>query len=161
MKGDQVVLEHLNRALRHELTASSQFWLHYRLMHHWGFGKVAGKWREEAIEEMEHADRLIERIVFLEGRPNLQDLDPLVIGETPREVFDCDLRAEYAARTLYRVAREVARKADDQVTKLLFDKLLTDEEKHIDFLETQIDLHEAIGAERYGLLNAEPAEEAE
>ncbi len=161
MKGDPTVVEHLNRALRHELTASSQFWLHYRLMHHWGFGKLAAKWRKEAIEEMEHADRLIERIIFLEGRPNLQDLDPLMIGETPREVLDCDLRAEYAARTRYRAAREVARTADDQVTKLLVDELLADEERHIDFLETQIDLHEAIGAERFGHLNAEPADEAD
>jgi len=161
MRGDATIIEHLNRALRHELTASSQFWLHYRLLHHWGFGKLAEKWREEAIEEMEHADRLIERIIFLEGHPNLQVLDPLVIGETPREVLDCDLRAEYAARTIYRAAREVARQADDQVTKLLFDQLLEDEEQHIDFLETQIDLHESIGAERYGQLNAEPAEEAE
>lgn len=161
MKGDPAVLDHLNRALRHELTASSQLWLHYRLMHHWGMGKPAGKWRDEAIEEMEHADRLIERIVFLEGRPNLQDLDPLVIGETPREVLDCDLRLEYGARTLYRAGREIARKADDPVTKRLCDNLLADEEKRIDFLETQIDLHEAIGAERFGLLNAEPAEEAD
>ena len=119
------------------------------------------KWREEAIEEMEHADRLIERIIFLEGRPNLQDLDPLVIGETPREVLDCDLRAEYAARALYRAAREAALQADDQVTKILFEELMQDEEKHIDFLETQIDLHEAIGAEEYGQLNALPAQEAE
>jgi bacterioferritin len=161
VKGDPVVLEQLNRALRHELTASSQFWLHYRLLHHWGFGKLAAKWRKEAIEEMEHADCLIERIVFLEGHPNLQELDPLVIGETPREVLDCDLRAEYGARTIYRAAREVARQAGDQVSKLLIDRLLEDEEAHIDFLETQIDLHEAIGAERYGLLNADPAEEAD
>ena len=161
MRGDPTVVEHLNRALRHELTASSQFWLHYRLLRHWGLGGLASKWRDEAIQEMEHADRLIRRIVFLEGRPNLQDLDPLVIGETPREVLDCDLRAEYAARTLYRAAREVARKADDHVTKLLFDELLADEESHIDFLETQIDLHEAIGDGRYGLLNAESAERAD
>jgi len=161
MKGDVTVLDYLNRALRHELTASSQFWLHYRLLHNWGFGRLAKKWREESIEEMVHADRLIERIIFLEGHPNLQELDPLVIGETAREVLDCDLRAEYAARTLYRAAREVARQADDHVTKLLFDQLLEDEEKHIDFLETQIDLHEAIGAEQDGQLNALSAEEAE
>lgn len=161
MKGNPDVIDQLNRALRHELTASSQFWLHYRLLHHWGFGELAHKWRHEAIEEMEHADRLIERIVVLEGRPNLQDLDPLVIGETPREVLDCDLRSEYGARSLYRNAREVARRAGDEVTKLLFDRLLEDEETHIDFLESQIDLHETIGAERYGQLSAEPASEVE
>ena len=160
MKGDAAVLDQLNRALRHELTASSQFWLHYRLLHNWGFGPMAKKWRHEAIEAMEHADRLIERIIFLEGHPNLQELDAMLIGETPREVLDCDLRAKYVARTLYRAAREVARQADDQVTKLLFDDLLEDEEHHMDFLETQIDLHEALGAAGYGQLNALPASEA-
>lgn len=160
MKGDAAVLDQLNRTLRHELSASSQFWLHYRLLHNWGFGRLAKKWRHEAIEEMEHADRLIERIIFLDGRPNLQDLDAMVIGETPREILDCDLRAEYVARTLYRSAREVARQADDHVTKLLFDDLLEDEERHIDFLESQIDLHEALGAAAYGQLNAPPASEA-
>jgi bacterioferritin len=161
VKGDLLVVEHLNRALRHELTASSQFWLHYRLLRHWGLGGLASKWRDEAIQEMEHADRLIRRIVFLEGRPNLQDLDPLVIGETPREVLDCDLRAEYAARTLYRACREATSNAGDHVTKLLLDEVLAEEESRIDFLETQIDLHEAIGPERYGVLNAEPAEDAD
>ena len=110
---------------------------------------------------MEHADKLIGRIIFLEGRPNLQELDAMLIGETPREVLDCDLRAKYLARTLYRAAREVARQADDQVTKLLFDDLLEHEESHMDFLETQIDLHEALGAASYGQLNALPADEAE
>jgi bacterioferritin len=98
--------------------------------------------------------------VFLEGHPNLQDLDPLVIGETAREVLDCDLRAEYAARSIYRAARAAADAGGDQVSKLLFDRLLRDEEKHIDFLEAQIDLHEAIGPARFGQLNAAPAEEA-
>jgi len=161
MKGDAAVLDQLTRALRHELTASSQFWLHYRLLDNWGFGPLAKTWRHEAIEAMEHADKLIGRIIFLEGRPNLQELDAMLIGETPREVLDCDLRAKYLARTLYRAAREVARQADDQVTKLLFDDLLEHEESHMDFLETQIDLHEALGAASYGQLNALPADEAE
>jgi bacterioferritin len=160
MKGDAAVLDQLTRALRHELTASSQFWLHYRLLHNWGFGRLAKKWRHEAIGAMEHADSLIERIIFLEGRPNLQELDAMLIGETPREVLDCDLRAQYLARTLYRAAREVARQADDQVTKLLFDGFLEDEEHHMDFLETQIDLHELLGAAGYGRLNAVPSEDA-
>jgi bacterioferritin len=157
MKGDAAVLDQLNRTLRHELSTSSQFWLHYRLLHNWGFERMAKTWRHQAIEEMEHADRLIERIIFLEGRPNLQDLDPMIIGETPREVLDCDLRAQYVARSLYRAARQIARQADDQVTKLLFDELLDDEEQYINFLESQIDLHEAIGAAEYGQLNAVPA----
>jgi bacterioferritin len=160
MKGDAAVLDQLTRALRHELTASSQFWLHYRLLHNWGFGRLAKKWRHEAIEAMEHADRLIQRIIFLEGHPNLQELDAMLIGETPGEVLDCDLRAKYLSRTLYRAAREVARQADDQVTKVLFDDLLEKEEHHMDFLESQIDLHEALGAEGYGQLNALPTNEA-
>lgn len=161
MKGDSTVLEHLNRVLRHELTASSQFWLHYRLLYNWGFGELAEKWREEAIVQMEHADRVITRIIFLEGQPNLQQLDPLIIGETPREVLDCDLRAEYAARTLYRAARKVAQKVNDQVSKLLIDELLGEEEQQIHFLETQIDLHETIGTELYGQLNAKFDRKAE
>ncbi len=159
MKGNEKVIEYLNKALRHELTAVNQFWLHYRLMDDWGLQKIADKWRAESIEEMEHADRLIVRIIFLEGHPNLQQLDPLIIGETPREVLDADLRAEYAARTLYREARDVARKADDYVSMNLFETLLKDEEGHIDFLETQIDLHDKIGAERYAQLNAKPADD--
>jgi bacterioferritin len=159
MKGDSTVLSYLNRALSHELTATSQFWLHYRLLANWGFGRMAAKWRKESIEEMVHADRLIERIIFLEGRPDLQHLDPLIIGETPREVLDCDLRVEYAARALYRAARDAAEAAGDYVSKVLLEELLADEEEDVDFLETEIDLYEKIGMENYGLLNAVPAEE--
>jgi bacterioferritin len=161
MKGDTAVLDHLNRALRHELTASSQFWLHYRLLENWGFGKMARTWRKESIEEMIHADQLIARIIFLEGRPDLQHVEPLIIGETPREVLDCDLRVEYAARALYRQARDAAEAADDHVTRILFEELIEAEEEHVDFLETELDLHDRIGAERYGLLNAASADQSE
>jgi bacterioferritin len=161
MRGDTTVFGYLNQALRHELTATSQFWLHYRLLENWGFGRMARKWRKDSIEEMVHADRLIERIIFLEGRPDLQQLDPLIIGETPREVLDCDLRVEYAARALYREARDAAEAAGDHVTKVLFEELLEEEEEHVDFLETEIDLHDEIGAVQYGLLNAAPADQAE
>lgn len=161
MKGDAKVIEYLNNALRHELTAVSQFWLHYRLMEDWGFGNMAEKWRSESIEEMEHADQLIERIIFLEGHPNLQQLDPLMIGDNVREVLDADLKAEYRARELYREARDVSMEASDYVTKDLFEDLMEAEESHIDFLETQIDLYEQIGGEQYGVLNAKPANEAD
>ena len=161
MKGDDKVIDYLNRALRHELTAVSQYWLHYRLQDDWGLKGMAKKSREESIEEMEHADKLIERIIFLEGHPNLQKLDPLRIGQTPRETLDCDLAAEHSARALYKEAREVCRDAGDYVTMKLFEDLMSDEESHIDFLETQIDLYERVGAENYAQLNAAPMNEAE
>ena len=161
MKGDTKVIEYLNAALRSELTAVSQYWLHYRLQEDWGYGKIAAKSRGESVEEMHHADKLIERIIFLEGHPNLQKLDPLRIGETLRETLDADLAAEHDARNLYIEAREHCEKVGDYVTKNLFEELIADEEGHIDYLETQIDLYEKLGEERYGLLNAQSADEAE
>jgi bacterioferritin len=159
VKGDPRVIGFLNDALRHELTAASQFWLHYRLLADWGFGAMADKWRDESIEEMEHADELIARIIFLDGAPNLQKLDPLMIGDTVREVLDADLKAEYRARALYREARDVAAAVGDEVTKVLFERLMSDEEDHIDFLETEIDLFDRVGEAEYGTLNALPADE--
>ena len=161
MKGDTKVIDYLNSALRSELTAVSQYWLHYRLQEDWGYGRIAAKSRAESIEEMNHADRLIERILFLEGHPNLQKLDALRIGQTLRESLECDLAAEQDARTLYIEARQHCDKVGDYVTKNLFEALIADEEGHIDYLETQISLYDDIGAERYGLLNAKPADEAE
>lgn len=161
MKGDAKVIEYLNRAIRAELTAVSQYWLHYRLQEDWGLGHMAKKSREESIEEMRHADRLIARVIFLEGHPNLQKLDPLRIGQTPRETLDCDLAAEQEARALYKEAREYCSQAGDYVTMKLFETLLADEEGHIDFLETQIDLYDKLGAERYAQLNALPMDQAE
>ena len=110
-EGRQGVLDYLNKALRSELTAISQYWLHYRLQDDWGYGKLAEKSRKESIEEMHHADKLMDRIIFLEGHPNLQTLDPLRIGENPRETLDCDLAGEYDARTLYAEARDTARRS--------------------------------------------------
>ncbi len=161
MKGDDKVIEYLNRALRSELTAVSQYWLHYRLQDDWGLKRMAKKSREESIEEMHHADKLITRIIFLEGHPNLQKLDPLRIGETPRETLDADLAAEREAAALYREARAYCQSVNDYVSMQLFQDLLEDEEGHIDFLETQIDLFERLGAERYALLNAAPMDEAD
>ena len=161
MKGDAKVIEYLNAALRSELTAVSQYWLHYRLQEDWGYGRIADKSRAESIEEMHHADRLIQRIIFLEGHPNLQKLDSLRIGQTLRETLESDLAAEHDARTLYLEAREYCSNVNDQVSKSLFDDLIEDEEGHIDFLETQLELFAKIGEEKYGMLNAEPANEAE
>ncbi len=161
MKGDANVIEYLNKSLRHELTAVNQYWLHYRLLDDWGFRKLAAKEREESIEEMQHADKLIERIIFLEGHPNLQTLDPLKIGENIEEVLKSDLEAEYSARALYKEAREACRDAGDYVTMQLFEGLLSDEEGHIDFIETELELMEKIGIQNYGQLQATPANEAE
>lgn len=159
MKGDQGVIDYLNKALRSELTAISQYWLHYRLQVDWGYGKLAKKMREESIEEMHHADKLMDRIIFLEGHPNLQTLDPLRIGETPRETLECDLAAELDAVKFYKEARDYCEKVGDYVSKNLFEALLTDEEGHVDFIETQLDLYDRIGGENWGQLNAEPANE--
>lgn len=161
MQGDPKVIEYLNKALRHELTAVSQYWLHYRLQDDWGLGHMAKKSREESIEEMEHADKLIERIIFLGGHPNLQKLDSLRIGQTPKETLECDLAAEQDARALYKEAREACDAAGDYGTMAIFDTLIQDEEDHIDFLETQLELMEKIGPENYALLNASKMDEAE
>ena len=161
MKGDEKVIEYLNKALRSELTAVSQYWLHYRLQQDWGYGRLAKKSREESIEEMNHADSLIDRIIFLGGHPNLQHLDPLRIGENVRESMECDLAGEHDARTLYIEARNHCDKVGDFVTKNMFESLITDEEGHIDFLETQLELHDRICEANFGQLNALPADEAE
>lgn len=159
MKGDPKVIEYLNKSLTHELTAVNQFWLHYRMQDDWGLGKMAKKSREESIEEMEHADKLIERILFLEGHPNLQKIGSIRTGQSPREMMEADLAIEHEARALYSEARDYCREAKDYVTMAIFEKLLEDEEGHIDFLETQIGLHDRVGAENYAQLNATPMDE--
>ncbi|MGR3364895.1 MAG: bacterioferritin [Maritimibacter harenae] len=161
MKGNEKVIEYLNKALRSELTAVSQYWLHYRLQDDWGLAAMAAKSREESIEEMHHADRLIERIIFLEGHPNLQKLDALRIGETPRETLEADLAAEQEAAALYREARDVCNQVNDYVSQKLFEDLLADEEGHIDFLETQLDLYDRVGEQNYAQLNAAKMDDAE
>jgi bacterioferritin len=149
MKGDAKVVEYLNKALRHELTAVNQYWLHYRMLDNWGLKELGKKWRKESIEEMEHADKLIDRIIFLDGFPNMQVLDPLHIGQSVPEILDCDLKVEYSARALYEEAATHCHKVKDYVTRDIFESLMKDEESHIDFLETQIDLIKRIGAELY------------
>jgi bacterioferritin len=149
MKGEPKVIDYLNRALRHELTAVNQYWLHYRLLDNWGYKALAKKWREESIEEMRHADALVERIIFLDGFPNMQVLDPLHIGQTVKEALDCDLAAEMSARALYQEAASHCHSVQDYVSRDLFEKLMADEEDHIDFLETQLDLVAKLGLELY------------
>ena len=135
MKGNPRVIEYLNKALTSELTAVNQYWLHYRLLDDWGYTKLAKKEREELIEEMHHADKLVTRIIFLEGFPNLQVIDPLMIGQNVKEILECDLKAEYGARALYMEARACCRKEEDYVSMDLFEELLGDEEGHINYLE--------------------------
>jgi bacterioferritin len=149
MKGDVKVIEYLNRGLRHELTAINQYWLHYRLLDNWGLKSLAKYWRKESIEEMEHADKIVDRIIFLDGFPNMQVLDPLHIGQNVKEILDCDLKAELSARALYEEAATHCHGVRDYVTRDLFEKLMHDEEEHIDFLETQIDLVGKLGVELY------------
>ena len=149
MKGDDKVIDYLNRTLRSELAAINQYWLHYRIFDNWGYKELAKRWREESLEEMRHTDRVTARILFLEGFPNLQVLDPLRIGQTVEEIIRCDLAAELAARSLYLEAAEYCITVHDLVTKELYDDLLIDEEKHIDFLETQLELIKQLGVTLY------------
>lgn len=149
MKGDAKVVEYLNKGLRSELTAISQYWLHYRLLDNWGLKDLAKQWRKESIEEMNHADRFTDRILFLDGFPNMQVLDPLRIGQNVKEVLECDLAAEIGARTLYEEAATYCHSVKDYVSRELFESLMKDEEHHIDFLETQLDLVKRIGIELY------------
>ncbi|KIZ45763.1 MULTISPECIES: bacterioferritin [Rhodopseudomonas] len=149
MKGDAKVIEYLNRGLRSELTAISQYWLHYRLLDNWGLKELAKQWRKESIEEMEHADKFTDRIIFLDGFPNMQVLDPLHIGQNVKEVLEADLQAEIGARTLYQEAATYCHGVKDYVSRDLFEQLMKDEEHHIDFLETQLDLVSKIGIELY------------
>lgn len=149
MKGDPKVIEYLNRGLRSELTAINQYWLHYRMLDNWGFRALAKKWREESIEEMQHADKFTTRILFLEGFPNMQSLDPLRIGQNVKEVLECDLKAEIDARALYQEAATYCHSVKDYPSRELFEELMKDEEGHIDFLETQLDLVSKVGIELY------------
>ena len=149
MRGDAKVIEYLNKGLRHELTAVNQYWIHYRLLDNWGYRDLAKRWRKESIEEMRHADKFTVRIIFLEGFPNMQVIDPLHIGQNVKEVLDSDLQAEYSARALYQEAATYCHSVQDYVSRDLFEELMADEEGHIDFLETQLDLVARLGLELY------------
>jgi bacterioferritin len=149
VKGDGQVIQFLNTVLRNELTSINQYFLHAKQLDHWGVTKLGKYERDQSIEEMKHADRIIERILFLEGLPNLQDLDHLQIGENVREVLDCDLKLELKALGDMRAAIAHAETVKDFVTRDLLEEIMRDEEKSIDFIEIQKDLIEQIGIENY------------
>jgi len=158
MKGDPKVIELLNDALKAELTAINQYWLHYRMLDNWGVKKLAEYERHESIDEMKHADRLSERILFLEGLPNLQALGRLRIGENVEEILRADMEAELEGALLYREIVAHAETVRDYVTRDLAREILEDEEKHIDFIETQFEMIERMGLQNYVQLQSEAAE---
>jgi bacterioferritin len=161
MKGDKKILELLNDALKKELTAVNQYFLHARMLDNWGITKLGKHEYKESIEEMMHADTLIQRILFLDGIPNLQSLGKLMIGENVKEVLECDLKLELDGVKTYREAVAYAEKVKDYVSRDLFAKILADEEGHVDYLETQLNMIKQMGIQNYIQLNSESPLDAE
>lgn len=146
---DAGIIDHLNRILKNELTAINQYFLHSRMLKDWGLKRLGGYEYGESIDEMKHADRLIERLLFLDGLPNLQDLGNLMIGENVQEILECDLRLEMSAMPDLRDSIAFAESAGDYVTRELFEDILTSEEDHVDFIETQLELIDQTGLPNY------------
>jgi len=161
MKGDGKVIEFLNKALTNELTAINQYWLHYRVLNHWGVTRLAEYERHESIDEMKHADVLAERILFLDGLPNFQAINKLKVGETVEEILKADLALEYEALPLLKDAIQHCESVRDYVSREIFERILESEEEHVDFLETQFDMIERMGLQNYVQLQSKPAGEGE
>ena len=161
MKGDEKVIEFLNKALTNELTAINQYWLHYRVLADWGVSKLAEYERHESIDEMKHADVLAERILILNGLPNFQAIHKLKVGETVEEILKADLAVEMEAIPLLKDAIAHCEEVRDFTTREIFERILESEEEHVDFLETQFDMIARMGLENYVQLNSKPAGEGE
>ena len=159
MQADAKVLDFLNQALTNELTAINQYWLHYRVLHHWGVRKLAEYERHESIDEMKHADMLADRILFLDGLPNFQAINKLKVGESVEEILRADLAVEMEAIPLLRDAIQHCETVRDYVSREIFERILENEEEHVDFLETQFDMIERMGLQNYVQLQSEPAGE--
>lgn len=154
MKGDATVIDYLNKALTNELTAINQYWLHYRVLDNWGVSKLAAYERHESIDEMKHADRLADRVLFLEGLPNFQAIHKLKVGETVEEILKADLALEMEAIPLLRDAIDHCEKVRDYASRELFEDILESEEEHVDFIEKQFDLIARMGLANYVQLNS-------
>lgn len=149
MQGDKKVIKYLNKTLENELTAINQYFLHARMYKNWGYQKLNDKVYHESIDEMKHADKLIERILFLEGLPNLQSLGKLLVGEHPKEMLECDLKLELQAVPVLREAIAHCESVGDYISREIFEHILESEEEHIDWLETQLQLIEQVGIQNY------------
>ena len=158
MQGDATVIQHLNRALLNELTAINQYWLHYRMLANWGVTKLAEFERHESIDEMKHADMLADRILFLDGLPNFQQLGRLKIGENVEEILKCDLALEHEAIPLLKDAIAHCETVRDYTSRDIFQRILENEEEHVDTLETQFDMIERMGLQNYIQLNSKAPE---